>query len=434
MQARRDFLRQVVPAGAAGLIGFNTDWLARVVSATAAVADRSAADTAADESYWREIQQAFTLDRTIINLNNGYTCPSPRVVHEALKRYLDISNQAPIHFMWNMLEPNVESVRRKLAAEAGCDAEELAITRNASEALQIAQLGIELQPGDEVLTTNQDYGRMLDTWEQRVRRDKIKLTKIAFPVPTTNIAELKDRFERAMTPKTKVIHFCHITNLTGQLFPVRDIARMARSRGIQTVVDGAHAFAHFPFALRDLEVDYYGTSLHKWLLAPVGTGFLYVRRENIEKLWPLTPPPASKLKDIRKFEEIGTHPAANHNAIAEALAFHQAIGVERKAARLRYLTDRFTTRLDKHPRVKILSSRLPNQAWGLANVSLDGVDASKAYDFLWTKYRIITAAIKHAEYQGLRVTPNVYTTLEELDTFSVAIEDLLKNGAATSQA
>jgi selenocysteine lyase/cysteine desulfurase len=433
MQARRDFLRQVVPAGAAGLIGLNTDWLARVVSATAAVADRSAADTAADESYWREIQQAFTLDRTIINLNNGYTCPSPRVVHEALKRYLDISNQAPIHFMWNMLEPNVESVRRRLAAEAGCDAEELAITRNASEALQIAQLGIELQPGDEVLTTNQDYGRMLDTWEQRVRRDKIKLTKISFPVPTTNIAELKDRFERAMTPKTKVIHFCHITNLTGQLFPVRDIARMARSRGIQTVVDGAHAFAHFPFALRDLEIDYYGTSLHKWLLAPVGTGFLYVRREHIEKLWPLTPPPASKLKDIRKFEEIGTHPAANHNAIAEALAFHQAIGVERKAARLRYLTDRFTTRLDKHPRVKILSSRLPNQAWGLANVSLDGVDASKAYDFLWAKYRIITAAIKHAEYQGLRVTPNVYTTLEELDTFSVAIEDLLKNGAPTSQ-
>ena len=432
MHARRDFLRQVVPAGAAGLIGLKTNWLERVVSAAAAVADRSAADTAADESYWREIQQAFTLDRTIINLNNGYTCPSPRVVHEALKRYLDISNQAPIHFMWNMLEPNVESVRRKLAAEAGCDAEELAITRNASEALQIAQLGIELQPGDEVLTTNQDYGRMLDTWEQRVRRDKIKLTKISFPVPTTNIAELKDRFERAITPKTKVIHFCHVTNLTGQLFPVRDIARMARSRGIQTVVDGAHAFAHFPFALRDLEVDYYGTSLHKWLLAPVGTGFLYVRRDNIERLWPLTPPPASKLKDIRKFEEIGTHPAANHNAIAEALAFHQAIGVERKAARLRYLTDRFTTRLDKHPRVKILSSRLPNQAWGLANVSLDGVDASKAYDFLWTKYRIITAAIKHAEYQGLRVTPNVYTTLEELDTFSVAIEDLLKNGAPTS--
>jgi isopenicillin-N epimerase len=432
MQARRDFLRQVVPAGAVGLVGLKTNWLERIVSATAAVADRPAADVAADESYWRDIQQSFTLDRTIINLNNGYTCPSPRVVHEALKRYLDSSNQAPIYFMWNLLEPNVEMVRRKLAAEAGCDPEELAITRNASEGLQISQLGIDLQAGDEVLTTNQDYGRMLDTWEQRVRRDKIKLTKLSFPVPTTKVAELKGMFERAITPRTKVIHFCHITNLTGQLFPVRDIAQMARARGIKTIVDGAHAFAHFPFKLRDLEVDYYGTSLHKWLLAPVGTGFLYVRRENIEKTWPLTPAAESKARNIRKFEEVGTHPAANHNAIAEALAFHQAIGVERKAARLRYLTDRFVTRLEKHPRVKILSSRLPDQAWGLANVSLDGVDVQKAYDFLWTKYRIITAPIKHAEYQGLRVTPNVYTTLEELDTFSTAIEDLLKNGGATT--
>ena len=432
MQRRRDFLRQIVPAGALGAVGFTTDWFERAASAAAAVADRSPAEIAADEAYWREIQQAFTLDRTIINLNNGYTCPSPRVVHEALKRYLDISNQAPIHYMWNLLEPNVETVRRKLAAEAGCDPDELAITRNASEALQIAQLGLDLQAGDEVVTTDQDYGRMLDTWDQRVRRDKIKVTKISFPVPTTNISELTGRIEQAATPRTKVIHICHITNLTGQLFPVRDIARIARARGIKTIVDGAHAFAHFPFALRDLEVDYYGTSLHKWLLAPVGTGFLYVRRENIEKTWPLTPAAASKSKDIRKFEEVGTHPAANHNAIAEALAFHQAIGVERKAARLRYLSDRWIARVEKQPRVKILSSRLPNQAWGLANVSLEGVDVSKAYDFLWTKYRIITAAIKRTDYQGLRVTPNIYTTLEEVDTFAAAIEDLLRNPPATA--
>jgi len=432
MQARRDFLRQIVPAGALGAVGFKADWFERVASAAAGAADRPAADIAADENYWRDIQQAFTLDRTIINLNNGYTCPSPRVVHEALKRYLDISNQAPIHYMWNLLEPNIETVRRKLAAEAGCDPEELAITRNASEGLQIAQLGLDLQAGDEVVTTDQDYGRMLDTWDQRVRRDKIKVTKISFPVPTTNISELTGRIQQAVTPKTKVIHICHITNLTGQLFPVRDIARMARAKGIKTIVDGAHAFAHFPFALRDLEVDYYGTSLHKWLLAPVGTGFLYVRRENIEQTWPLTPAAASKSKDIRKFEEVGTHPAANHNAIAEALAFHQAIGVERKAARLRYLSDRWITRVEKLPRVKILNSRLPDQAWGLSNVSLEGIDVSKAYDFLWTKYRIITAAIKRTDYQGLRVTPNVYTTLEEVDTFAAAIEDLLRNPPSTA--
>jgi selenocysteine lyase/cysteine desulfurase len=351
------------------------------------------------------------------------------VVHEALKRYLDISNQAPIHYMWNTLEPNVETVRRKLAAEAGCDADEIAITRNASEGLQIAQLGIDMQPGDEVVTTNQDYGRMLDTWDQRARRDKIIVKKIAFPVPTTNLSELQGRIEAAVTPKTKVIHFCHITNLTGQLFPVRDLARFARSRGIQTIVDGAHAFAHFPFKLRDLEVDFYGTSLHKWLLAPVGTGFLYVRRENIEKTWPLTPANANLTKSIKKFEEVGTHPAANHNAIAEALTFHQAIGVERRAARMRYLSDRWITRLEKQPRVKILSSRLPNQSWGLQNVSLEGIAATKAYEYLWSKHRIITAAITHAEYQGLRVTPNIYTTLQEVDMFGDAVEDLLKNGA-----
>ena len=432
MNARRDFLRQVVPAGLVGVAALKTDWLARIASATAAVADRTPAELAADEGYWREIQQAFTLDRTILNFNNGYTCPSPRVVHEALKRYLDVSNQAPIHFMWNQMEPNVETVRRNLAAEVGCDPEELAITRNASEALQICQLGLDLKAGDEVVTTNQDYGRMLDTWDQRVRRDKITVNKISFPVPTTNLAELTDRISKAITPKTKVIHICHITNLTGQLFPVRDIARLARARGIQTIVDGAHAFAHFPFKVSDLECDYYGCSLHKWLLAPVGTGFLYVRRENIAKLWPLTPAAASKADNIRKFEEIGTHPAANHNAIGEALAFHQAIGTERKAARLRYLNDRWAKRVEQLPGVKILNSREPNQAWGLFNVSLEGVDAPKAYEFLWTKYRIITAAIKRDDYQGLRVTPNIYTTLGEVDTFASAIEDLLKHPPTTA--
>jgi selenocysteine lyase/cysteine desulfurase len=336
--------------------------------------------------------------------------------------------------MWQILEPNIETVRRRLAAEFGCDPEEMAITRNASEALQICQLGIDLKPGDEVVTTNQDYGRMLDTWDQRARRDGITVKKISFPVPSENLSELAGRIEHAITPKTKVLHFCHVTNLTGQIFPVRDLCRMARGRGIQTIVDGAHAFAHFPFKLRDLECDYYGTSLHKWLLAPVGTGFLYVRREHIETLWPLTPAAAAKAKDIRKFEEVGTHPAANHNAIAEALAFHQAIGIERKSARLQYLKNRWARRLEKQPGVKILTSFDPSQSWGLANVSLEGTDPSKIYDHLWSRYRIIIAPIKHAEYQGLRVTPNIYTTLDELDTFSGAIEGLLKNPAALTQA
>src|SRR5688572_11191546 len=240
MVSRRAFLRISTTATGAAY-AFKTYGIEEVLAATAQVAGRSVQDVAQDEFYWREIQQAFTLDRTLINLNNGNSCPSPRVVHDALKRYLDFSNQAPVYHR-GMLEQNRETARRRLAAEFGCDMEELAVTRNSSEALQIAQNGIDLQPGDEVLTTEQDYGRMLTTWDQRMRREKIKVTQINFPVPTTQ-DDLYQRFEKAITPQTKVMHFCHITNLTGQLFPVQRLSRLARQRGILTVVDGAHAIA-----------------------------------------------------------------------------------------------------------------------------------------------------------------------------------------------
>ena len=291
MWSRRAFLRM---SGAVGTAAFSTAAykdVAAIEAASAAQSGRSAEDVAQDEFYWREIQEAFTLDRTLTNLNNGNTCPSPRVVHEACKRYMDMANMLPVQYN-GMIGRNIQTVRRRLAAEFGCDVEELALTRNASESLQIAQNGLDLEPGDEILTTEQDYPRMLTTWDQRVRRDKIKVTRIQFPVPTTQ-DDLFQRFERAITPRTKVLHFCHITNLTGQLFPVQRLSRLARSRGIVTIVDGAHAFAHFPFKLRDLECDYYGVSLHKWLLAPIGNGLLIVRRENIAKTWPLQAVPRS---------------------------------------------------------------------------------------------------------------------------------------------
>jgi selenocysteine lyase/cysteine desulfurase len=429
MYSRRAFLRTTGSAGAAALAVFNDDAAPRAAAAAARVQGRAPTDVAADETYWREIQQAFTLDRTIINLNNGGCCPSPRVVHEALKRYLDISNQAPVYHMWQILEPNIESVRRRLAAAFGSSPDELAITRNASEALQIAQLGIDLKSGDEVVTTNQDYPRMLDTWEQRVRRDRIKLTRISFPVPPPSMDDLADRLLAALTPATRVLHFCHITNLTGQIFPVKQICDEARRRGIKTIVDGAHAFAHFPYTAADLGCDYYGTSLHKWLLAPIGTGFLYVRRENIEALWPLTPAAESRAKDVRKFEEIGTHPAANHNAIAEALSFHEGIGIERKSARLRYLRNRWAKPLGADARFKVRTSMDPAQSCAIGNVQVAGVPTGKVVSRLWERWRIIATPIVHAEYEGVRVTPNVYTTVEEIDTFIAAMQEIAAKGA-----
>src|SRR5436190_7967712 len=423
MISRRSFLRAGTTSAVA-LTAFTDEGLERVAAAGARTAGLSPADVASDETYWREIQQGFTLDRTIINLNNGGCCPSPRVVHEAFKRYLDISNQAPVYHMWQILEPNIETVRRRLAAEFGCSPEEMAITRNASEALQIAQLGIDLKAGDEVVTTNQDYGRMLDTWDQRARREGITVKKISFPVPPPSMDDLADRLIGAIGPRTKVLHFCHITNLTGQIFPVKKICDAARAKGVKTVVDGAHAFAHFPFKAADLGCDFYGTSLHKWLLAPIGTGFLYVRRENIEGLWELTPTAASRAKDIRKFEEIGTHPAANHNAIAEALTFHEGIGIERKAARLRYLRNRWVDALKENPRIRIHTSLDPAQSCAIGTVQIATVPATKAVPQLWDKWRIIATPIVHAEYEGIRVTPNVYTTIDDIDTFGDAMEKI----------
>jgi selenocysteine lyase/cysteine desulfurase len=274
-----------------------------------------------------------------------------------------------------------------------------------------------------------------------MRREGIKVTRLQFPVPATQ-DDLYGRFEKAITPRTKVFHFCHITNLTAQMFPVQRLSRLARSKGIVTIVDGAHALGHFPFKLRDLECDAYGVSLHKWLLAPIGNGCLYVRREMIPKFWPLQAAPERQDDDIRKFEAIGTHPWAIRAALGEALAFHQAIGAERKAARLRYLTLRWANALKSHPRVKILSSLgEPPETWGVAAVNIEGIDVRALAKFLMDKYRIIVVPLVGGappnqvfDYQALRVSPNVYTTLDEIDTFVTAMEDALKNGVPATEA
>src|SRR5881396_3228523 len=406
MLTRRRFLETMLAAGA-GIPALKDDGLERLLGLARRVDGRLPAEVARDEDFWLGIQQAFTLDRTLINLNNGGVSPSPRVVQEAMRRYLEYSNTAPVYTMWQVLEPEIEPVRRRLAASFGCDPEEMAITRNASEALEIVQLGIPLERGDEVLTTNQDYPRMLTTWHQRERRERIV---------------------RAITPRTKVIHVCHITNLAGQILPIRKIVRLARDRGIEVIVDGAHAYAHFPFTRDELECDYYGTSLHKWLLAPHGTGFLYVRKAKIERLWPLMAAPPEMNGDIRKFEEIGTHPAANHNAIAEALTFHEGLRPERKAARLRYLFQRWAKRLGAQPKVRILTPYDAAQSCGLASFSVEGLDVNKLVAYLWDKHRIIVTPITHKEFTCVRVTPNVYTTIAEIDRFGEVMEEVVRKG------
>src|SRR5229473_2742261 len=390
-----------------------------------AYAHLSPEDVAADENYWNTIRRAYVPDPTILNLNNGGVAPSPTTVLEAEIEAIRYSNQLPSYRMWHDLEPRIEDVRKTLARMWNADPECVAITRNASESLQIAQFGLDLKPGDEVLTTSQDYPRMITTWQQRARREKTVLKQLDFAVPVTNAGDLVRLFEQGITPRTRVIHVSHVVFMTGQIFPVKEICALARERGITSIVDGAHAFAHVPFQFSDVDCDFYGASLHKWLSAPIGTGMLYVRKDRIEKHWALMAAPESMDKDIRKYEEIGTHPAAMHNATLEALQFHEQIGAERKFTRLRYLKQRWAERLGKLPGAQMLVNLEPNQSGAFGTIHFDTMDPGKLSDALLGKYNILVVPISGPGLSGIRVSANVYTSTTEIDRFCDAVETVL---------
>jgi len=431
MVNRRQFLGAVgVPAATAMVPALNPHGLGRALEALQSLATTSSTpqQIATDESVWRAVQAAYSSDRSLVNLNFGGVGASPIGVQDSMKRYLDYSNTAPVYSMWRVLEPQAEGVRQRLGRHFGTDPEEIAITRNASESLQICQFGIDLERGDEILTTNQDYGRMINTFKQRERREGVVLKQFSIPVPAEDDDEIVSLFADNITDRTRLILMCHQINLTGQILPVRKVVQMARARGIPVIVDGAHAYGQFAFTHADLDCDYYGTSLHKWLNAPHGTGLLYVRRDKIADLWPLMAAPENQQDDIRKFEQIGTHPEANFLGIGDALTFHEGIGNENKEARLRYLRNYWAERLLEYDTVHLNTSLDPRYSCCLSNVYIDGVDSSALGNYLWNTHRIIVTPINHPEFSGLRVTPNVCTTLEELDRFCDAMEYVVRNG------
>jgi selenocysteine lyase/cysteine desulfurase len=386
------------------------------------------ATVAADEDFWFTIQQAFSVTRSMINLNNGGVSPSPRIVTEALVKYQWQQEDMTAYVMWQILEPQVERIRAGLADVFGCDPEELAITRNASESLEILLMGMDLRSGDEVLTTTQDYPRMLTTLRQRELREGLVLKTVRIPIPPEDPHEITQAFERGITPRTKVILISHVINITGQIVPVKEICDLARSKGIEVIVDGAHSFAHLAFKQKEIGCDYFGTSLHKWFYAPKGTGLLYVRRDRIEKIWPLMAADKKQATDIRKFEEIGTHSAAPRLAIGEAILFYNGIGPARKEARMRYLSRYWMTRLRDLPGVVIHTSFDERQSCGVGTVEIKGIEPGDLYGYLIGKHKIYTTGIVHDEFRGIRVTPNVYTTLKELDTFCEVMEHVATKG------
>jgi isopenicillin-N epimerase len=401
-------------------------------AATKRIESLSPQDAAMNEDFWFEIQSSFSITRGITNLNNGGVSPSPRLVTEALCRYTWQQEDVTAYTMWQILEPQSETVRTGLADVFGCDREEIAITRNASESLETILMGMDLKTGDEILTTTQDYPRMLTTLRQREQREGLVLKMIKVPIAPQHLDDITAEFEKAITSKTKVILVSHVINITGQIMPVKSITALAKSRGIEVIVDGAHAFAHFDFKQSDLGCDYYGTSLHKWLFAPKGTGLLYVKKDKIEKIWPLMAADKSQKNDIRKFEEIGTHPAAPRLAIGEAILYHNGIGAKRKEERLRYLSRYWMNKLKDLPSVRFHTSWESNQSCGIANIEIVGVDIGALGTYLFDKHKIFTTPIIHDEFKGLRITPSVYTTLKELDRFADVMTTIAKKGLPKS--
>ncbi len=432
MKTRRDFLR--FAGRGLGLAALSSGTVASLLrdvqAATKTIAHLTPEDAAADEDYWAAIQNAFSVTRGIINLNNGGVSPSPRIVTEALVRYIWEQEDCTAYTMWEILEPQSETIRTGLAELFGCDREEIAITRNASESLEILLDGMDFKAGDEILTTTQDYPRMLTTLRQREQRENLKLKLVKVPIPPKNLNEITAAFENGITDRTRLILISHMINITGQITPVKAVCDLARKRGIETIVDGAHSFAQFAFKQSDLGCDYFGTSLHKWLYAPKGTGLLYVKRDKIDKLWPLMAAETKQKSDIRKFEEIGTHSAAPKLAIGEALVFHNGIGGKRKEARLRYLSRYWMNKLKDVPKIRFNTSFETNQSCAIGNVHIDGTDPKAVTKYLFDQHKIFTVPIIHEEFKGVRITPNLYTTLSELDRFCSVMESIAKNGLA----
>lgn len=424
---RRAFLRK--SAGAAGALTLikllNDPGTAYSMADLKASLPEASGDVTSDQNFWLYIKNCYTSSPNIMNLNNGGVCPQPKVVQEAFESYNRFSNEGPAYYMWNVVGKGRETVRQNLASLSGCSDDEVAIVRNTTEALETVIFGLDLKKGDEVVLTKQDYPNMINAWKQREKREGIVLKWVNLPQPIEDEDAIVDAYREQFTSRTKIIQIMHMINWTGQVLPARKLADAAHAEGIEVMVDGAHTFAHLDFFIPDLDCDYYGTSLHKWLCSPFGTGLLYVKKDKISKIWPLTAPGDPESSDIRKFEAMGTRSFPSELAIGTAIEFHKMIGRERKEARLRYLKNYWMDGLSDIPGVYFHTSKKPEFSCGLGNFGIKGMEPADIQRKLMGDYRIYTITIKWENINGLRVTPNVYITTEDLDRFISAVKQIV---------
>lgn len=426
MEPRRKFLQQVgLLAGAFSANSlFNQVHAASWEAAAQKIRQLTPEQAAADEDYWMVIQQAYTVNSNLIILNNGGVSPSPRIVQEAVERYNKLSNEGPSYYMWRILDQGREPLRQKLALLAGCSPEEIAVNRNATEALNTVIFGLDLKAGDEVIGTKQDYPNMINAWKQRSEREGIVYKQLSFQFPIEDDDEIVNAYEKAITARTKIIHITHVINWVGQIMPVKKIAAMAKKHNLEVIVDGAHSFGLLDFKIPELGCDYFGTSLHKFLSAPIGSGMLWIKKEKIGKIWPLVCNDKPRSEDIRKFETLGTRSFPIEQGIGEAVNFQNAIGSKRKEERIRYLKNYWATHVKDIPKVKIHTSFKPEYSCAICGVSIDGMTPGELDSALFNSYKIHTVGIVWENVSCVRITPHVYTRLQDLDKLVMAIGEI----------
>ncbi len=429
MNNRRSFLQKAGLFSASVIAGgmLESAWGRNLQSALKNAEGISPLQLATDDEFWYYVQQAYTISSNFINLNNGGVSPAPKVVADAMKQYYDVCNEGPSYFMWRVVDQGREPLRKNLAQLAGCDAEEIAMQRNASEALETVIFGLDLKAGDEVVLAKQDYPNMIAAWKQREKREGIKLVWINLELPSEDEAYLVKQYTDAFTDKTKIVQVTHMINWIGQKLPVKKIADAAKKRNIEVLVDGAHTFAQFEFKIPELDCDYFGTSLHKWLGAPIGTGLLYVRKEKIKNIWPMFGAGDKEDENIRKFEHLGTRPFYIEQATDKAIDFFDMIGAKRKEERLLYLKNYWMERVQHIPKVKLKTSFKKDFGCAIGLVSVDGKKPGELDSYLWTNYKVHTVGIEWENISGVRVTPNVYTSTKNLDRLVEGIEKFAKS-------
>jgi selenocysteine lyase/cysteine desulfurase len=416
---KRSFLKNAAMLSVAGLAPVSAldKWLNKFSHCTAD-------ELADDEFFWAGIRKEYRLKPDYINLENGYYCFLPLETLEGFINHVREINYQGSYYMRTVQWENKRKMSDKLAFLAGCSTEELIITRNTTESLDMIIGGMDWKAGDEAVMAEQDYGAMLDMFKLVAKRYGVVNKIVSVPNHPSSDDEIVSIYEKAITAKTKLLMVCHMVNITGQILPVRKICDMAHSKGVQVMVDGAHAFAHIRYSIPDLNCDYYGASLHKWLSVPLGAGMLYVKKENISKIWPLLADGERREDDILRLNHIGTHPVHTDLAIANAIGYYMRVGPERKEARLKYLQNYWTSRVREMPHVMLNTPEDPMRSCGIANVGIKGMKPQEMAETLLKKYKIYTVAIDGAGVQGCRITPNIYTTPKELDVFIKALSEL----------